>query len=247
MARNIKLVIEYDGTRYHGWQYQEGIPTVQATLEKAIFKLCGEPIRIHAAGRTDTGVHARGQVVSFHMERELPIHNIRMGINAHLPDDIVVRSGAFVDDAFHARYSARQRVYHYWVSLERTAILKLYCWQMMRPLNRQLLEEMATRIIGMHDFAAFCRTKVQSDHKRCIVSESSWQQQGALLIYRIAANRFLHGMVRTLVGTMIDVARGRFSLAEFETIFNSGDRTLGGPAAPSRGLYLEEVLYDETP
>ncbi|RMF61954.1 MAG: tRNA pseudouridine(38-40) synthase TruA [Calditrichaeota bacterium] len=243
MVRNIKLVVEYEGTRYHGWQHQENAVTVQQKLEEAIFRLSGERVRTTAAGRTDAGVHARGQVVNFHLKKQLPLYKIEMGLNAHLPEDIVVKEAEDVAMDFNARFSAKQRIYHYYITTERTAIHRHFCWQVFFPFEKELLQPMAEMIIGEHDFGAFSRKEVQSDHKRCIVYESRWWKEGDFWIFRIAANRFLHGMVRTLVGTMIDVARGRFSKEEFVDIFHSRDRCQAGPAAPAKGLVLEEVKF----
>ena len=241
--RNIRLIIEYEGTNYHGWQRQENAPSVQETLEEAIYQLSQERVRVTAAGRTDTGVHARGQVVNFPLKKALSLGNIYMGINAYLPEDIVVKKAEEVPKSFHARFDARLRVYQYYLCTERTAIYRNYCWQFFQKLNVSLLQPMADLLIGEHDFGAFSRVEVQSNHKMCRVEESHWKQEGDFLIYRIAANRFLHGMVRTIVGTMIDVARGRFTMKRFEEIFRSADRTQAGVAAPAQGLFLEEVRY----
>lgn len=241
--RNIRLLIEYDGTNYHGWQRQENARSIQEVVEEAIFRLTGERVNLIAAGRTDTGVHARGQVVNFPLKKPLPLHNIYMGINAYLPRDIVVKKAEEVPETFHARFDATLRVYQYYLMFERTAIYRNYCWQFFQKIDASLLQPMADMLVGEHDFGAFSRLEVQSNHKVCRVEESRWRQEGDFLIYRIAANRFLHGMVRTIVGTMIDVARGRFTMEQFEEIFRAGDRTRAGGAAPSRGLFLEEVRY----
>jgi tRNA pseudouridine38-40 synthase len=243
MERNIKIVLEYEGTAYHGWQYQENLVTVQGKLEEAIHKLTGETVRVTAAGRTDSGVHARGQVVNFRINSNLPIHKIEMGLNAHLPRDISVKSAEVAEADFNARFSAKQRIYHYYISTERTALMRNFCWQFFQKFDTGVLNPLAELLIGQHDFGAFSRMEVQSDHKICIVFESRWFAEKHLWIYRIAANRFLHGMVRTIVGTMIDVARGRFSEAQFRGILESRDRLAAGSAAPAKGLVLEEVVY----
>jgi len=243
-VRNIRLVIEYDGTNYHGWQRQENARSIQEVVEDAIFELTQERVSLIAAGRTDTGVHARGQVVNFRLKKALPLPNIYMGINAYLPRDIVVKKAEEVPVTFHARFDAKLRVYQYYLMFERTAIYRNYCWQFFQKLDISLLQPMADMLIGEHDFGAFSRLEVQSDHKMCRVEESRWMEEGDFLVYRIAANRFLHGMVRTIVGTMIDVARGRFTMQQFREIFRSGDRTRAGGTAPARGLFLEEVRYE---
>ncbi len=241
--RNIKLIIEYEGAAYHGWQYQKNLPSVQGSLENAILKLTGENTRVTAAGRTDTGVHARGQVANFKIQKKMTRNQLKSGLNAHLPQDIVIKSVDVVNADFNARFQAKQRVYQYFISTEHTALMRNYCWQIFYPLDEKKLNELSTKLIGNHDFGGFCRKVVQSEHKRCIVYESQWQQNNTIWVYRISANRFLHGMVRTIVGTLIDVVRGRFTVQQFDQIFNSCDRTLAGQAAPARGLVLEEVRY----
>lgn len=245
MERNIKIVLDYDGTAYHGWQYQEHSVSVQEMVEKAIYKLTGETVRVTGAGRTDAGVHARGQVANFKTHTSLPLHKIEMGLNAHLPRDIAVKSAEEVAPDFNARFDAQKRVYHYYISPRRTALLRRYCWQFFQKFDHRVLSRLAEMLLGEHDFGAFSRVEVQSNHKRCRVYESRWfwDDLRELWVYRIVANRFLHGMVRTIVGTMMDVARGRFTVEQFEEIFRSGDRRKAGPAAPARGLVLEEVIY----
>ncbi len=243
MERNIKIVLEYDGTLYHGWQYQNDLVTVQGTLEAAIRKLCSEFVRVTAAGRTDAGVHARGQVANFKIKNKLPIHSIKMGLNAHLPQDISVKSAEEVGPEFNARFQAKRRVYHYYISTERIALMRNVCWQLFQKFDSHMLNPLAKQLIGQHDFGAFSRVKVQSKHKICTVYESRWLNENRLLIYRVVANRFLHGMVRTIVGTIIDVARGRFSEEQFREIFTAKSRLAAGPAAPAKGLVLEEVVY----
>ncbi len=241
--RNIKLLIEYDGTNYHGWQRQDNARSVQQVVEEAIARLTQETVSVVAAGRTDAGVHARGQVANFRTQSRLPLHNIYMGINAYLPRDVVVKRAEEAEPEFHARFSAQKRVYHYYILTERTAIFRHYCWQFFPRFDESVLGTLADMLTGEHDFGAFSRVEVQSDHKRCRVYEARWFRREDFLVFRIVANRFLHGMVRTLVGTMMDVARGRFSVQEFQDIFRSRDRTLAGEAAPAKGLFLEEVVY----
>lgn len=243
MLRNIKITVEYEGTRYHGWQTQQNAITIQQKLEEAVYRLCGEKRRVTGAGRTDTGVHARGQVANFRLLRSLPLHKIEMGLNAYLPDDIVVKKAEEVTADFDARFSARERVYQYYISTSRTAILRNFCWQFFKRFDPETLNRAAALIEGEHEFGAFARAEVQGRHKRCSVFHSRWYSNGNLWIFRISANRFLHGMVRTLVGTMMHVATGKYSLEEFQHIFASGDRTQAGIAAPARGLVLEEVIY----
>jgi tRNA pseudouridine38-40 synthase len=241
--RNIRLLVEYEGTNYHGWQSQTNARGIQDILEEAIVKLTQEKVRLVAAGRTDRGVHARGQVVNFYLQKELPINKIYMGINSYLPRDIVVKKTEEVHPDFNSRFDAKQRVYQYFIHFERTALYRNLCWQLFVNVDNQQLFSLAEAILGEHDFSSFCRLETQTNHKRCQVYESSWRWENDFLIYRIAANRFLHGMVRTLVGTMIDVGRGKLSPDQFNLIVQSKDRTRAGNTAPARGLFLEEVVY----
>lgn len=244
MARNIKLILDYEGTAYHGWQFQENALSVQEKLEEAIFKLTGERVRVTAAGRTDAGVHARGQVANFKIQKNLAAHHVEMGLNAHLPRDIAVVSAEEVGADFNARFAAQKRVYQYYISTEKTAMRRNFCWQVFQKIDTGVLQPLAEMLIGEHDFGAFARVEVQSSHKMCTVYESRWFREKNFWIYRVVANRFLHGMVRTLVGTMIDAARGKITVEQFREIFQSGDRLAAGQTAPAKGLVLEEVIYD---
>jgi tRNA pseudouridine38-40 synthase len=242
-GRNIRLLLEYDGTNFSGWQSQADGHAIQDHVEAAIFRLTQEKVRITGAGRTDAGVHARGQVVNFPLSKALPVQKIFMGLNFYLPDDIVVKKAEEVPEKFNARFDARRRVYQYFISPERTAVSRNFCWQLFVKLDFSLLQTLAGLILGGHDFSSFSRLEAQAKNRICKIYESDWRIQNGYYIYRIVANRFLHGMVRTLVGTMVDVARGRFSREEFEEIFQSQDREKAGQTAPARGLFLEEVIY----
>ena len=243
MKRNIKMVVEYDGTAYHGWQYQDNAATIQGAIETALERLLGENIRITGSGRTDAGVHARGQVASFETESSMEARKVVPGLNAWLPDDIRVISVEEAAADFNARYSAKKRIYQYFLSPRRTALHRHSSWQFFQKLDENALDEVAAALLGIHDFGAFAKVNAQTEHKLCEVFESAWQRDDAIWVYRIAANRFLHGMVRSIVGTMVDVARGRFTMQEFKEIFAACDRTRAGVAAPARGLVLEQVIY----
>jgi tRNA pseudouridine38-40 synthase len=237
------LLVEYEGTNYHGWQSQTNARGIQDILEEAIVKLTQERVRLVAAGRTDSGVHARGQVVNFHLQKELPVNKIYMGLNSYLPRDIVVKKSEEVSTEFNSRFDAKKRVYQYYIHFERTAIYRNLCWQLFAKVDSQQLFPLAEAILGEHDFTSFCRLETQTNHKNCQVFESNWRLENNFLIYRIAANRFLHGMVRTLVGTMIEVGRGRLKPKQFTSILLAKDRNQAGNTAPARGLFLEEVVY----
>ncbi len=245
-VRNIRYLVEYDGTNYHGWQRQKNAITIQQVMEEAIHKLTQEDVNIIASGRTDSGVHARGQVINFKLNNNLEIEKLFLGTNSYLPDDIRIKNVDEVPERFHSRFDAKKRTYHYYLMLGRTAIYRDFCWQFFQSLDLKKLELLAPIVIGQHDFSAFSKKIEEMENYKCAVYESEWFRDKDFWIYRIVANRFLHGMVRTLVGTMVDVARGRFTVQEFNDIFTSGNRNKAGGAAPAKGLFLEQVMYNES-
>jgi tRNA pseudouridine38-40 synthase len=241
---NIKLVIEYDGSDFVGWQVQPNGPSIQAELERALGEMLQEPIATVAAGRTDAGVHARGQVASFKTSKMAAPELIKQGANALLPPQIVVLSAERVPEAFHARYSAKWRVYRYHLALRQTALRRNQSWYVGGfNIREDLLNECGDVILGVHDFSSFCKVDTNVDHFRCTVDLASWQRTDAELVFEIRANRFLYGMVRALVGTMVEVARGHRQLGQFREILEAKDRTRAGVSAPARGLFLEEIIY----
>jgi tRNA pseudouridine38-40 synthase len=241
---NIKLLLEYDGTNYVGWQIQPNGPTVQAELEKALSQILQLPVVTVAAGRTDAGVHARGQVASFGISKSVQLPQLLKSLNALLPEDIVAISMESVSPDFHARHSAICRVYRYYLSFRPSAIQRNYCWYVGGyDIDRKLLDACACSVIGEMDFSSFCKRDTNVDHFRCTVGKSMWTQIASGMVYEIRANRFLYGMVRALVGTMVEVARGHREFKEFSEILIAKDRERAGMAAPARGLFLEEVGY----
>ena len=241
--RNIKLLIEYDGTVYAGWQRQENGRTIQGEIESALKRLLGESVSVLGAGRTDAGVHARGQVANFNSATRLQLYEIKNGLNALLPDDIVIHLAEDVPAEFHARYSAKERLYSYAVTRSLSALMRHYSWYVKYDLNIDVMRWAAASIIGEHDFEAFCRAHADVDHHKCIITAASWQAEGTMLRFDVRANRFLHGMVRALVGTMVDVGRGYTTLDEFVALLGKKERSDVGMAAPARGLTLESVTY----
>ena len=199
---NIKLVLEYDGTDFIGWQVQPNGPSIQEELERALGQILQEPMTTVAAGRTDAGVHARGQVVSFRTSKEVDPVLLGRGLNGLLPPDIVVLSCEKVEESFHARFTAKARVYRYFLGLRPTAVGRNYRWYVGGyRIDQRLLQATADLIIGEHDFTSFCKTDTDVEHYRCAVERSTWTAEDSALVYEIRANRFLYGMVRALVGT----------------------------------------------
>jgi len=241
--RTLKLVIEYDGTAYCGWQRQAADPTVQAAIEDSLGTLLREKVTIAGAGRTDAGVHARGQVASFAAGSAMEPSKIAAGLNGLLPEDIAVLSCENVPPSFHARFDATGRRYSYSISTGRAAIDRGRLWELGWELDLAAMSDAAASIAGTHDFTSFCRTGSEVRHHRCDVRTAGWTRSGRILRFDIAADRFLHGMVRSLVGTMVDIGRGYTPAAALTAMLDARDRREAGPAAPPRGLVLEEVFY----
>ena len=240
------LLIEYDGSRYHGWQIQNGAPTIQGALEAAMERLTQSAVRITGSGRTDTGVHARAQVAHFDSPREdFSEDNYRMGLNSYLDHDIVVKECRRVSDDFHARFQAAQRDYSYAISTVPLAIGRRYAWFLYNKLDTGLLEDLAKSIHGKHDFRSFMHARSDAENTICDIMNSSWIITRDALRYSISGNRFLHNMVRCLVGTMIEVARGRYTPDMFRQFLHEPDKEAPVVRAPAHGLVLERVHYED--
>ena len=243
MSRNIKLEIEYDGTEFYGWQVQPKLRTVQGEIQERLKTILGHEINLIGAGRTDVGVHALGQVANFKTDNPLDGESILRGLNGLLADDVVIKKVQEVDPDFHARYSATSRRYKYRIYPGRTAVLRRYAWEVLYSLNLDKIAEATEEIQGEHDFSSFCVAESSKENSSCRVTEATWERSGDELIFKIEANRFLHTMVRSLVGTLVEIGRGYFPVADFVNIMKARDRRKAGPTAPARGLYLVEVKY----
>ena len=245
--RNLKLTLEYDGTDFSGWQVQPEVRTVQGVLESALADLAGTAVRVTGAGRTDAGVHALGQVASVTTSLGLPAERIGFALNARLPRDVRVVRAVDVPESFHARFDAVARSYFYLIGGEESPVWRRNRWFVRVPLDEVGMRAALTALEGEHDFSSFCLVGSEPDHHRCRVAEISLEYKvdfGGMIILRIVANRFLRGMVRSIVGTLVEVGRGKIPPSEFETILAARDRGAAGPTAPPHGLYLEEVRYD---
>jgi len=241
----VRLDIEYDGSGFRGWAAQPGLRTVQGELEAALATVLREPVQLTVAGRTDTGVHALGQVASFESEAELP-RDLARALNAVGPDDIGVIAAAPAPDGFDARHDAKSRSYLYRVLARKTPSpfeqnRALWCTY---ELDRDALDACAAALPGTHDFTAF--TPTQTDHVRFDrnILAASWQQEGDILTFRITADAFMRNMVRILVGTMLEVASSRRTVENFSQLLQGAARSDAGDTAPPHGLYLESVSYD---
>lgn len=246
MKRRFAIVLAYDGTNYCGWQRQAGDISIQAVLEKALQPLNGgQPVTVIGAGRTDSGVHARAQVAHFDLESERSAETIRRALNATLPNDIYIQTCQVVDQNFHARFGAIRRCYRYQILLEPSVFEQRYAWLCPYRLDFELLQQGAAIVRGEHDFTHLCKSSTEADSKICTVYESYWEQAGIKLIYTIQANRFLHSMVRMIVGAATDVARGKYPLSAFKNLLGKNERQMQVYTAPAKGLILWSIEYKE--
>lgn len=238
-----RLQVEYDGSAYSGWQVQNGQVTIQGEIEKALTTIFGSQIGITGAGRTDSGVHARGQVAHFDSDSDIETSKILRSLNGILNKDIRITEIQSVDPEFHARYDAKIRVYRYYISQKPIALLRNYCWQVYWGLNLSYMNDACLWIAGCHDFKSFCRELSGVENHLCTVRLAQWDMQDDMIVFSIESNRFLHGMVRALVGTMVDIGRGHRKSDDIIKIIEAKNRIFAGPSAPAKGLVLEKVHY----
>jgi tRNA pseudouridine38-40 synthase len=263
-----KLILAYDGTPFNGWQVQPNLPTVQGTLAQAIRHITGESVLPQGSGRTDAGVHALAQVASFSLDVPIPAANLHRALNRALPPSIRILSVEVAPEGFHARHSARRKTYEYRISTTDicSPMLAPYVWSYHLPLDLPTLQQVATHILGTHDFTSFSAADPDLATRNgnagpaanppstpysllptpCLtrtIHYSTWRQQEDLLIYRITGSGFLHHMVRNLVGTFVEAGSGRIPADSIPTILAARNRNAAGPTAPARGLFLVEVEY----
>jgi tRNA pseudouridine38-40 synthase len=226
----VKLILEYDGSRYAGWQRQPDHPTIQEAVETALFQLTQETVSVIGAGRTDSGVHALGQVASFRIKRQWTPREWIRGLNARLPEDIAVRSAALASEDFHARYAARGKLYEYRILNrgERPAIERAYVWHVHKPLDQSAMEQAAVHLIGTHDFSSFEGTLTDNEDPVCHLRQLSLVRDGDLFSIQAYADRFLKHMVRAIVGTLVEVGHGKRTPDSLHTILAAKDRTAAG-------------------
>ncbi len=243
--RKIRITLEYDGTRYAGWQLQENAETVQGAVEAALRKLLGRKVRVHGAGRTDAGAHALAQVAHFLTSRPIPPGKIRAGANAHLPPDVAVLAAEEAPDDFHARFSSRGKVYRYLVLVRpaRSALLRDRAWRLAGPLNLRAMKLAAAPLLGRRDFSAFASAGGSVRDKTRSIKRIAIRRKGEGVEFEIEADGFLYKMVRNIVGTLVLAGQGKIPPAAVGDILASRDRTRAGPTAPARGLYLVRVIY----
>jgi tRNA pseudouridine38-40 synthase len=244
--RNIKLLIEYDGTNYHGWQVQPNGITVQEVLQKNLAIMTRERVRLIGSGRTDAGVHALGQVANFQTRASIPPEGFRRGLNSLLPPDIVVKSAEEAAPDFNAQLLARRKTYLY-VILNReapSAMHRNYSWHYPIPLDPDAMQEAAQRLVGKKNFASFQAADADTVNPVRVVFRADWfDDKAPFLYFAIEAEGFLKQMVRNFVGTLVDVGRGKISVGEFERILKAEDRRQAKMTAPPQGLFLVKVEY----
>lgn len=245
-STKIVLIMEYDGTNYHGSQLQASLPTIQGEIEKALWKLTGERSRVMAASRTDTGVHAKEQVVSFRTKSSLPSPTFIKGLNYYLPSDIAVKAAFRASDSFNVRRSALSREYNYYIlnSPTRSPIRRGFAYLVTGNLDSGAMNQACQAIIGKHDFASFA-TCIESRIKSTIrhIYRAEIEKDGDLVIFNIVANSFLPHQVRNTVGALIKVGLGKMTVDEFRSIVEAKRPGLAGPTAPACGLCLMRINY----
>jgi tRNA pseudouridine38-40 synthase len=247
-TRNLKLTLEYDGTDFAGWQVQPGERTVQGVLEAAFSDLVGEAIAVTGSGRTDAGVHALGQVASAETSLGLSPEAVVAALNDRLPDDLLVRSVSEAPPGFHARFSAVARRYFYLIGVTPSPLWRRHRWLVTYELDVRRMAEAAEAFRGERDFSSFALSGSEPNHHRCRVSLVSleWEpRHGGMIVFRIEADRFLRGMVRSIVGTLVEVGRGKTAPEDIPAVLGALDRSAAGPTAPPWGLYLEQITYGE--
>jgi tRNA pseudouridine38-40 synthase len=246
--RSVQLVLHYDGARFSGWQRQPDQRTVQGVVEQALEQLCGGPIPALGSGRTDAGVHARGQAVGVRLPERWEPARIRRALNAILPQDVWLAGAFEMRPEFHARYSAVSRRYSYYVGTDDEAhspFRRPHELPLDRTIDREVLDRAAAAVEGEHCFRAFAvaGTAPEHDDHRCSVSAAQWRDRPGGLTFEIEANRFLHHMVRFLVGTMLEIATGRRAFEDLGTLLKSTNNSDVSPPAPAHALFLDRVKY----
>lgn len=249
--KNIRLDIEYEGTEFSGWQIQTDVPTIQGEIKEAIRKVTGQDVVVYGAGRTDAGVHALGQVCNFFVDSKVAPETFCDAVNSYLPKTILITGSSQVADDFDARRSARWRHYQYIIGRTRSALHINRRWEYKHSLDIGRMNRMATYLLGKKDCSAFCTVSSLKENNECDIISAGWSEEKDSLYFDIRANRFLHSMVRSIVGLMIEAGKNGengekkdyLTLENFRDIIKSGDHKRIRKVAPARGLYLVAVGY----
>jgi len=243
--RNISLIVSYDGTAYHGWQYQPNLITIEKVVREAIEKILNHKVKIYAGARTDTGVHAQGQVVNFFTEKGIEPGSLTRGLNSLLPVDIRVKDAFEVDPDFHARYSAKSKTYVYCIlnATYNSPFYARYVWHIPYNIDVSSMNDSIKLIVGQHDFSAFKKKNTTYHNPIREVIRARVKRRGNFIYIVIEATGFLRYMVRNIVGTFMLVGSGKIGVEDFRKILESKDREKAGPTAPAKGLFLREIKY----
>ncbi|MEL6557185.1 MAG: tRNA pseudouridine(38-40) synthase TruA [Bacteroidota bacterium] len=239
------LYLSYNGTHYHGWQIQENAITVQQVLNESMSTILRQKINTMGSGRTDTGVHATVQVVHFDVDEFLEETNLIRRLNSILPKDIAVYALRRVNSDANTRFDAISREYHYKIHLKKSPFLENLSYGYFRELNFDLMNEACLLLKDWKDFECFSRVKTEVNNFCCDIFEAKWFKENDEVLFSVRANRFLRGMVRAIVGTMLEVGQERISLADFQEVLDGRDRKKAGRAVPPQGLYLNDIVYPE--
>lgn len=237
------LYLSYNGTRYHGWQKQPKSISVQEVLEEKLSIVLRKPIELVGSGRTDSGVHAKLQVAHFNFDEALNLNDCIYKFNKILPPDIAIHNLVKVKEEAHARFDALSRSYEYYIDLLKNPFRTGLSYHYTNTLDVAAMNEAAKHLLGKQDFESFSKVKTDVHTFNCDIFEARWEKDNDQLIFYVSANRFLRGMVRALVGTLLDVGTGKISSADFKQIIAAKDRTKAGRAVPPHGLYLTDIIY----
>lgn len=240
---NYKLTIQYEGTDYAGWQIQENALTIQEVISNSIKQLLQEEISLIGAGRTDAGVHALGQVANFNSIQQLDLSKFKYSLNAVLPKDISITNFEIVNNDFHSRFSAKRRSYIYLISNQKSPFFDRYAYTYFSNLKTEKLNDFSSIIIGVKDFTSFSKINKEVQNKICEIYEARWRSQKNLLIFYIEANRFLYGMVRAIVGSLLKAYNSEDGKSYLENVILKKERSAAADAVPAKGLFLYKVKY----
>ena len=241
--KNYKLIIQYDGTNYSGWQIQKNSKSIQQKITEAIEILLKEKVNLIGSGRTDSGVHAIGQAANFRTESEIDIYRFKHSLNSILPSDILISAMDEVDAEFHARFDAKKRTYLYLLTQTRSPFYKNYSYFYPRKIELQKLNLLCNLFLGEKDFTSFSKKNAEIENKNCNVFKAYWRQKGEVILFSIQASRYLHGMVRTIVGTLLNAQDQNNPETFIQEIFNSQNREEAFESVPAKGLFLYKVEY----